>query len=213
MKKIVLIILVLLSFEYGNAQTFDEWFKQKKTQKKYLLQQIAAFQIYTRYVQKGYSIASKGFRTISDIKKGDFNLHNDFFGSFTTVNPSVINYAKVADIFNLQVKIVQTYKSTYNQARSFSIFNADELDYIYKIFTNLLIASTADLDQLIQLITENELAMKDDERLKRIDAIYSSIQDKYSFAQRFSEEAKLLAINRTKANYNIQASRKLYGIK
>lgn len=28
------------------AQSFSEWFKQKKTQKKYLLEQIAALQMY-----------------------------------------------------------------------------------------------------------------------------------------------------------------------
>ena len=41
------------------AQTFAEWFRQSATQKKYLLQQIAALQVYIGYVQKGYSIAKE----------------------------------------------------------------------------------------------------------------------------------------------------------
>lgn len=213
MKKLVAFLLFVVSAELCNGQTFDEWFKQNKTQKKYLIQQIAAFQVYMGYVQKGYSIASKRLTTIGNIKKGDFNLHNDFFSSFKTVNPSIKNYAKVADIIAFQVKIIQTYKTAYKHAQSFSLFSSNEIDYIYKVFTNLITYSTADIDELMKVITANELEMKDDERLKRIDAIHTSIQDKYSFAKSFAEEAKVLAIARTKDKNNIESSHRLYGIK
>lgn len=59
----------------SKVQTFHEWFRQKKTQKKYLIQQIAALKVYLGYVQKGYSIAQKGLTTVSNIKKGNFDLH------------------------------------------------------------------------------------------------------------------------------------------
>ena len=213
MRRLVLFILVLISVKVCNAQTFEEWFKQRKTQKKYLIEQIAALQMYVGYVQKGYSIAKKGLTTIGTIKMGDFNLHSDFFSSFKNVNPSIRNYAKVADIIAYQTKIIQTYKAAYKQAQSISLFSSGEIDYIYKVFTNLITYSTADIDELIKVITANQLKMKDDERLKRIDAIHTSIQDKYSFAESFAEDARVLAINRTKEKNNIEASRRLYGIK
>src|SRR6478672_7152591 len=156
MRTLVLFILVLISVKVCNAQTFDEWFKQRKTQKKYLIEQIAALQMYVGYVQKGYSIAKKGLTTIGTIKKGDFNLHSDFFSSFKTVNPSIRNYAKVADIIAFQVKIIQTYKAAYKHAQSFSLFSSNEIDYIYKVFTNLITYSTADIDELMKVITANE---------------------------------------------------------
>lgn len=213
MKKLVVFVLFAVFAKVGNAQTFDEWFKQKKTQKKYLIQQIAALKVYKGYVQKGYSIAKEGLTAIGNIKKGDFNLHSDFFSSFKTVNPSIRNYAKVADIIAFQVKVIQTYKTAYTHAQSFSLFSSNEIDYIYKVFTNLITYSTADIDELVKVITANELEMKDDERLKRIDAIHTSIQDKYSFAKSFAEEVKVLAIARTKDKDNIESSRRLYGIK
>ena len=213
MKKTVSIIVILLTFKVGSAQTFDEWFKQKKTQKKYLIEQIAAFQMYLGYVQKGYSIARKGLTTIGNIKKGDFNLHTDFFSSFKSINPAISSYSKVADIIALQVKIVHTYKSTYKYVRSISLYTPAEIDFIYKVFTNLINASTDDMNELITVITANELEMKDDERLERIDAIHTSIQDKYAFAQSFGDEAKVLTVQRTKEKNNIETSRSLYGIK
>ena len=51
----------------------------KKTQKKYLLQQIAALKVYISYAKKGYNIVSSGINTIRDIKKGELNLHNNFY--------------------------------------------------------------------------------------------------------------------------------------
>lgn len=60
MKKLIAIITLTIFVTVCNAQTFAEWFKQKETQKKYLIQQIVAFQMYLGYVQKGYSIAQKG---------------------------------------------------------------------------------------------------------------------------------------------------------
>lgn len=213
MKKIVLIVVVLLSFKVSSAQTFDEWFKQNKTQKKYLIQQIAAFQLYLGYVQKGYSITKKGLNTIGNIKKGDFNLHTEFFGSLKSVNPAINSYSKVADIVAFQVKIIGTYKSTYKYVQSISLYTPSEVDFIYKAFTNLISSSINDINELIAVITANELDMKDDERLKRIDEIHAGIQEKYAFAKSFGDEAKVLALQRTKEKDNIETSRKLYGIK
>ncbi len=106
MKKLIAIITLTISVTVCKAQTFAEWFKQKETQKRYLIQQIAAFQAYLGYVQKGFSIAQKGLSTISNIKKGDFNLHKDFFASLKSINPKIRNYAKVADIVRFQLQIV-----------------------------------------------------------------------------------------------------------
>src|SRR5260221_4860823 len=105
MKMIFIILSLFVCIQAGHAQTYDEWFRQKKTQKKYLLQQIAALQVYIDYAKKGYDIASKGLNTIRDIKNGDFNLHRDFFGSLKQVNPKIKKYAKVADIIAYQVSI------------------------------------------------------------------------------------------------------------
>jgi hypothetical protein len=213
MKNVAVTILILFALKVSNAQTFDEWFKQNKTQKKYLIEQIAAFKIYLGYVQKGHSIARKGLTTIGYIKKVDFNLHEHFFSSGKSVNPTIRNYSKVADIIAFQVKIIQTYKQTYKLAQSVNLYSPAEIDFIYRVFTNLIHNSSDDLNQLITVITPNELDMKDDERLKRIDAIYASIQDKYAFAKSFGDEAKVLAVQKAKENNSIETSRSIYGIK
>lgn len=213
MKRLIVIMLFVFASASTKAQTFAEWFRQSATQKKYLLQQIAALQVYIGYVQKGYSIAKQGLNTISDIKHGEFNLHKDYFNSLKTVNPKIKNYRKVADIIVLQVNIGKIYKDAVKKVKQSSSFNADEISYINSVFERLIDDCAKTIDELITVTTSNQLEMKDDERLKRIDDLYGDMQDKYSFVQAFSNRAKLLAASRIKEQNDIQSSRAINGIK
>jgi hypothetical protein len=52
---------------------------QKGSQIKNLVKQIALLKVYLEALRNGYEIAKTGLKTISDIKKGDFQLHLDYF--------------------------------------------------------------------------------------------------------------------------------------
>lgn len=69
MRKFLLIVMISFSACWVKAQTFNEWFKQKKTQIQYLIDQIAALQVYSQSLQKGYDIADAGLKFIHGIKK------------------------------------------------------------------------------------------------------------------------------------------------
>jgi len=213
MKKILLFLLLVSGASGLQAQTFAEWFQQKKTQKKYLLQQIAALQVYIGYAQKGYNIAKEGLTTIGGFTKGEFNLHTDYFNSLKSVNPEIKRYAKVADIIALQIKIVQNYNRTYRQINSSDAFSNDELAYISRVFGRLLDDCDKTLDELITITTDSKLEMKDNERIDRIDKLYLDMQDKFTFSQSFSNDAKSLAASRLKEKTDVQTSRVLQGIK
>ena len=42
-------------------------------------------EVYAGYLKKGYDITQDGLKLISDIKHGDFDLHNDYFNSLKKV--------------------------------------------------------------------------------------------------------------------------------
>jgi hypothetical protein len=129
------------------------------------------------------------------------------------VNPEIRRYAKVADIIALQVKIVQNYNRTYGRLNSSDAFSNDELAYIRRVFGRLLDDCDKSLDELITITTDGKLEMKDDERIARIDKLYLDMQDKYTFSQSFSNDAKSLAASRIKEKTDVQTSRVLQGIK
>ena len=214
MKKIFGMIMAFLFVSIlANAQAGAELLQQKQTQKKYLLQQIAALQVYIGYAKKGYNIASKGINTVRNIKKGDFNLHRDFFSSLKNVNPKISSYVKVADIISFQLRIIKQTKQTLQGIRETKQFTLEELDYCKQVFDNLLDECMKTVDELLLIITSGKLEMKDDERLKRIDNIYKDMQDKYSFCSSFSDEMGLLSMQRLGEQIEINHSKIINDIK
>lgn len=212
MKKTLLVLLVSVFVSTAKAQTFDEWFKQKKTQKKYLLQQIAAIQMYAGYLQKGYAIARDGLKTISNIKNGEFNLHDAFFNSLQNINPNIRNLSKVAEMIQMQGKIFQTCKKSIKQLQKGNAFNNGEMSYIKSVYGKLLNDCTVTIDELIKVTTVAKLKMNDDERLKRIEDLYAEMKDKYVFANSFGNQAILLGLARSQEKNDVESSRKLTGV-
>ncbi len=207
-----LIILLVLSVSFCQGQTYDEWFSQKKTQKKYLLEQIAALQTYIGYAEKGYSIVTGGLNTIKDIKHGDFNLHNNFFNSLSSVNPAIKKYSKVASIIAMQISIAKQVSGTIKSCKKSNLLLNSELKYLGAVFNNLLNECAKSLDELFVVITNNETQMKDDERIQRIDKLYDDMKDKQIFTTSFSHSATGLSIQRMNDQNDIIISKKLNGL-
>lgn len=205
MKKIFLLLL-FTALTTGNLQA-------QAKQQKMLLQQIAALQVYIGYVQKGYSEVKKGLNTIGDFKRGEFNLHTDYLNSLKAVNPKIKKYAKVAEITALQIKIIKSYKNLYQQIRQDDLFHGDEIDYIKRVFERLIKNCDDNLDELLTIITDGQLEMKDDERVKRIDRIYQNMLDNYTFSESFSNQTKILAVSKAAELKEAKNSRVLSGIK
>jgi hypothetical protein len=214
MKKIMLLAIATVLCVYGvSAQTVNEWVNQKSTQKKYLLQQIAALQVYISYAKKGYNIVSGGINTIRDIKKGDLNLHNTFFSSLKTINPKISRYAKVADIISYQVRIIKLARQTLQSIKEANQFSVEEIEYCKKVLNALLDDCIQSVTELLEIITPDKLQMADDERLVRIDKLYVDMQDKFTFCNVMSEDIGLLALQRLSEQTEINRSKLINGIK
>lgn len=210
----LLILSFFLCFAYteSNAQTFNEWFRQKKTQRKYLVKQIALLQVYLGYLKKGYQIADKGLTTIHNIKNGNFNLHRDFFSSLKNVNPHIANSAKVADIIAYQVFIIRNIRSVNEYSRDNEQFTPEEIRYVAAVYSNMLFLCDASISELLTIIRANEAEMKDDERLTRIDKLYDDILDKHAFVKSFDNDVRVIAMERAKERHSIDQLKKQHDL-
>jgi hypothetical protein len=212
MKKIGILMLLLFGWLTIQAQTpnFNEWFRQKKTQRKYLLQQIAALKVYLEYLKKGYQIVDKGLTTIGEIKNGTFTMDKDYLNSLKQVSPVVKNSPKVAEVLRYQRSIITDFKKFVNDCRKDENLTADEVRYIEDVYANMLKECDASIDELTVITTSGEAEMKDDERLLRLDKVHDALQDKYTFTQDFIDSTRLLSLERAKDKNQIKGSRKLY---
>lgn len=192
----------------GNAQRFNEWFKQAKTQKKYLLQQIAAYQLYLGYLKKGYNIVKDGNGLIGTLKQEDLDQHKDKYARLKKASPAVRNNPKVSAIINLQTAILSITQKTMGQLPPAALLSNEERTYIRNVFQKLLEQCNKNMTELNYLVTDGEAQLSDEERMQRIDQLYADMQVKYTFTYSFSKEAGILRLVRSREAATIQ-NRKL----
>lgn len=204
MKKLFLFLLF-------TALMMTDLYGQLK-QRKVLLQQIAALKVYTDYAQKGYSVVKKGLTTIGDFKRGEFNLHSDYFNSLKTVNPKIKTYAKVGEIIALQLKIIKSSSFIIRQVQWDDLFHGNEIAYIKRVVDRLIENCDGNLEELLIIVTDGQLEMKEEERMKRIDALYLNMLENYSFGESFTKQTRLMVLSRAKEKKDLKTSRDLNGI-
>jgi hypothetical protein len=192
----------------ANAQTFAEWFKQKSTQKKYLLEQIAALKVYASYYRMGNNIAHNGLGSITGWLNSEYGLHSFHYNQLQQVNPVVKNNKQVSDIVKWQNDIL----SRVNKLDKTKDLTADERHFIGQVKTALLTDCNARITELQTVISESKLKMTDEERLKHIGAIHGAMRSNYLFASTFADQVKLYAVQRKKESNSVAAEKKIYGI-
>ena len=210
MKKLIIILgIVLFSFPVANkalAQT-DEI-----AQLLLNVEKLAQFEQILSDMKKGYEILSGGYNTIKDLSQGNFSLHKTFLDALMEVSPTVKNYKRVADIISYQVILIKEYKSAFNRFKRDNNFNQQELAYLGRVYENLFKQSLDNLDDLVTIITANQLRMSDDERLGAIDRIFADMQDKLLFLRHFNNNTTVLAVQRAKEKNDAGTMRLIYGI-
>lgn len=203
----IVVIMLFVGTEQGYSQTWNELFRQKKTQKKYLLQQIAALEVYTGYLKKGYEIASSGLHTIRDLSDGEFSLHNAFITGLKKASPVVRNSVRVAEIIEMQISI----RKAFGNVRSNVQLSLSNQLYVQEVRDNLWEECIKDLEELLLVITSGKLEMDDAQRLKRLDKIYLSMREKSSFTQHFTNEVEQLIRQKQLEKSDTEKLRRNYG--
>ena len=201
-------LLCAFSFQLTQAQTFAEWFSQKKTQIKYLTQQIAALEQYSSYVKQGYQIAQGGWGGIGNWVKGEFDLHSAYYSSLKTVNPAIKNDPKADSI----ITYAQLISQQFAHLGGLAALDGDTRGYIARVKMAVLTEIDKDLRELQMVITDDKAQLTDDERIKRLDAIYERVKDKLVFSGSFCNDVRMLIVQRNNSLNDINTLKSIYGI-
>lgn len=207
--RVIILTGCLLTAAQVKGQTFAEWFKQKSTQKKYLLQQIEALQVYSGYLKKGYAIAKGGLGTISGSSLAENGLHGIYYTELKRVNPVVAKNSDVKEIIQWQADII---KISNNWSRINGV-NSGEIQYLGSVRQTLLNDCEQLINTLQNVLSDGKMEMSDADRLKLIQRLHSEMQANYRFAGGFSAQAKSYAAQRLLQQRDNQFLGKAYGIK
>lgn len=182
----------------------------QSAQIKVYLQQIAANKAYIDYAWKGYEIARQGLGQIGDHKRGHWRLDNDFFNRLGTVSPALRQYNRLGDIVRLSVHIASLRRELLQEVRQSAWFGVAERGYVDTMLARLGRSSSQLVEQTTAVVSSG-LQMGDDERLRRIDALYGQLLDIYGFSHRLATDLRQLAAQRTREQAAVQRLRHWYG--
>lgn len=205
MKKIIFILLFCSNFCFGQSQEAKQLLLN--------VEKLAQLKLMLSHMKTGYNILEKGYTSIKNISQGNFNLHRDFLDGLLQVSPAVKQYSKVADIIRVQLKLVKESKAALAEFRRSKQFTIVEIDYLGKVYANLLKESLKTLDALAMVVTVGKLRMSDNERLQAIDKIYEEVMEQYTFLNEFNNGTAILSLQREKEKMDIDLMRKVHGLK
>lgn len=212
MRMIIAILALTLISGSSFAQRFAEWFRQNKTQKEYLIEQIAHLKLYLELTEKGYQIAKEGLTTIGDIKRGEFKLHTNRFDSLRIVSAAVGAHPRLKQITDMHGRVNQICEELAGELAKQAVYSNAQLDYVRAVLGLVYGDCQGILYSMFDVIRSGNTAMTDDERLRRIDLLCSQMQDNYLFMQSFAEKTRLLASQIKSEKTSVDNSRALHGI-
>ena len=205
MKKCFIIIWVIMLFAPGRIIAQSDEAQQLLLD----VEKLAQLKKILNNMYEGYRIVSKGYNTIKDISKGNFDNHKAFLDGLMQVSPGVKKYKRIADIISYQSQLVNEYKSAFKRFKTSSLFNASEMKYMGVVYDNLFSKSLQNLDELVMVITAGKLRMSDDERVNAIDRIFNDVTEKLNFLRAFNKENNVLAIQRAGDMLDTKVSKQL----
>lgn len=195
-----------LSTTSVQAQTAAEFLRQKKTQEKYLLKQLAYLQLYGSEIRKGYELARDGWNTISGFTTGEFKLHEAFFDALAVVSPVVRKDYRVLEIAKLQISI----RSSFGSLPGTPALTQATKNYIAEVRKKVIAECDEDLEELLDIVLSGEVEMNNEERLARLKAVHEAMLDKADFTEHFCTEITGQVINSKRYLNDIEKIRRLY---
>jgi hypothetical protein len=210
MKKCIILLGLglLLSTGVVKAQSIAQLAEQLELD----IQKLAQLKTILQDMYNAYTILDKGYSDIKNIVQGNFNLHKAFLDGLLAVSPAVQNYGRVVDIINTEYSIVSEYKAAYRRFSADGHFTVQELDYMNGAYTTLFNRSLTCLNELVMIITANQLRMSDAERLRAIDRVYADITGQFRLLRSFNNSASMQAIQRAREANDIGTLKSIYGI-
>lgn len=196
----------MLAPNFLSAQTFSEFFKQKSTQRKYLLEQVVALRAYASMAKKGYDIARDGLNTVRGFTSGELGLHDLFFSGLQSINPIVRNNPKIAEILAMQRTTVRLLDNLYYPEH----LGQEQRDYLMTVKQNLIKQCERDMDELLLVTSTDITSMDDAGRLEKLNTVHREATDKMMFARWLAEELETWRRVSESEDSSLRKLRRLY---
>jgi hypothetical protein len=218
MKKIIIIFLFLFcTFQRSDAQILE-------VIKAVTTKIIKALDLQVQKLQNktiGLQNAQKAIEnTLSKFKLDEIgswvqkqkDLYQQYFDELAKVKTIISYYKRITDIINSQKDLVAQYKRGYALVKQDNHFSADEINYIYTLYTGIIEESVTNIDRLNLVINSFSLSMTDADRLAIINGCAKHIEQQTADLQKLNNRNAQISMQRVKDQNDLNKIKQLYGL-
>ena len=149
---------------------------------------------------------------IADWTQKQKDLYQEYFNELQQVKTVIAYYKRITEIINKQKQLDAEYKQAYALVQQDKHFSANEIKYIYSVYSGIINESVKNLDQILGIIESFTVSMSDAERLKIINRSADGIEQQISDLRSFNNQNIQLSLQRSKDLGEVNAVRQLYGL-
>lgn len=149
---------------------------------------------------------------IGDWVEKQRKLYDDYFQELWKVKAAISWYQRVKEIIQSQVAMVNEYKAAWALFRQDRNFTADELDYMYRVYTGMMKESLKSIDQLFLVVNAFATQMSDAKRLEIINTAADNIEQGFMDLKQFNNQNKMISLQRASEKGEIEYVKRLYGL-
>lgn len=218
MKKIIVVLALLISVN-SNAQIpileiIKAGIKKVIVAVDLKIQRLQNKTIWLQNAQKTLenAMSKTKLTEISNWVEKQRKLYDDYFQELWKIKSALTYYHRVKDIIENQVAMVNEYKSAWAVFRQDKNFTAEELEYMFTVYTGMMDESLKSLDQLFLVVNAFATQMSDAKRLEIINTAASTIEQGFMDLKDFNNQNKTISIQRSVEKGEIDYVRKLYGL-
>lgn len=178
------------------------------------MQRLQNKTIWLQNAQKtlGNKMSQLKLNEIKDWVEKQRKLYDDYFQELRKVKAALAYYNRVKDIIERQVQMVNEYKGAWALFQQDKNFTADELDYMYNIYSGMMDESLKSIDQLFLVVNAFTTQMTDAARMEIINTTAAEMEKGFMDLKEFNNQNKLISLQRASARGEIEYIKKLYGL-
>ncbi|MBS4040998.1 MAG: hypothetical protein KGZ81_10425 [Flavobacteriales bacterium] len=162
-------------------------------------------------MQEKYRILSQGYQQIKGIAEGNFQLHQAFLDRLVRVNPNVRAYYKVGEIIQLQIGLVRGIEDARTHFQLGDYLQDKEFQQVNRLLGTWSKSSFHLLEELMLILSDNQLQMDDGERIQAIDRVHESLSELSKGVGKFSNSLSQLGELRKSKSQDLQTLQTLLG--
>lgn len=151
-----------------------------------------------------YQILTRGYDRVKSLTEGNFKLHEVFLDRLVKVNPRVKSYYRVTQIVEMQVLLTKGIGEMKKEFSLRDLVSGSDVNFLTEVSSSFGKSSLRNLEELLLVLSDNQLQMDDAERIHAIDRIHMDMQNLFHGLGKFSLEADQLLEMRAYRNKDTQ---------